>query len=88
MIEDPNSREYILTNDALKLNSDIQKFINNKCIELEDVLLRKNDGTMDKSIFGDKKMFDVITITNEMRDFIQFKGNLIRDVLRVKNCVR
>ena len=27
MSKDPNSREYLLMNNALKLNSDIQKFI-------------------------------------------------------------
>ena len=87
MVE-PISRDYILTNDALKLNSDIQKFVNKKCNDLEDVLLRENDGTMDKSNFEDKKMFDVTTITNEMRDFITIKSNLLRDVLRVRSYVR
>ena len=87
MKEDPNPREYILTNDALKLNYDIQKFVNKKCCEL-DVLLRKNDGIMDKSNFEDRKMFDITTITNEMRDFITIKSNLLRDVLRVISYVR
>lgn len=88
MIEEPNSREYILTNDALKLNSDIQKFVNKNCNDLEYVILRNNDGTMDKLKFENKKMFDVTTITNEMRDFIGIKSNLLRDVLIVKSFVR
>ena len=29
-MDDPNSREYILTNDALKMNSNIQDYINKK----------------------------------------------------------
>ena len=77
MNKDPNSREYILTNDAVKLNSDIQKFVNKNCIEIEDLLLKDNDETKDKLKFEERQMFDVMNKLKEIRDLVEVKANLL-----------
>ena len=55
-MHDPNSRDYILTNDALRMNSDIQNFINKKCVEIEELILKKNDGIETQWKFDNKNV--------------------------------
>ena len=86
-MDGPNSRDYILTNDALKMNSDIHNFINKKCIEIEDLILKKNDGIESQWVFDNKKCSNIADKLEEMKSFVIYRSHLLLDVMKIKNFV-
>ena len=83
-MDGPNSRDYILTNDALKMNSNIQNFIDKKCVEIEELILKTNDGIETQWAFNNKKCSNIADRLDEMKSYILYKSHLLLDIIKIK----
>ena len=71
-MDDPKSRDYI------------QNFINKTCVEIEELIQKKNDGIETQWKFDNKKCSNIADKLEEMKSFVSFKSHLLLDIMKIK----